>query len=267
MGTDDGRTCDSGVPRTDTLILVSLDTEAKKAFMVSIPRDLWVEIPGRGINGIPTEQRINTAYTFGEINRFPGGGVKLVRDTIEKNFGQPIHYYAMVNFDGLREIVDLLGGVDVEVKERLYDNEYPTDDCGIRTIDFKPGTHHMSGEDALAYARSRHSTSDFDRGSRQQQVLLALRRRALQPDVLPKLPALASQIRGLVKTDMSLIEMLALANVAKDIDPANIERRAIDVDMVSLWVRPDGAQVLLPDRGKIRLLFDQVFKSQGQSNN
>ena len=94
-----------------------------------------------------------------------------------------------------------------------------------------------------------------------------MRRRALQPDVLPKLPALASQIRGLVKTDMSLIEMLALANVAKDIDPANIERRAIDVDMVSLWVRPDGAQVLLPDRGKIRLLFDQVFKSQGQSNN
>lgn len=267
MGTDDGRTCDSGVPRTDTLILVSVDTEAKKAFMVSIPRDLWVEIPGRGINGIPTEQRINTAYTFGEINRFPGGGVKLVRDTIEKNFGQPIHYYAMVNFDGLREIVDLLGGVDVEVKERLYDNEYPTDDCRVRTIDFKPGTYRMSGEDALAYARSRHTTSDFDRGSRQQQVLLAIRRRALQPDVLPKLPALTSQIRGLVKTDMSLLEMLALANVAKDIDAASIERRAIDVDMIYPWVRPDGAQVLLPDRAKIRLLFDEVFKSQPASSN
>lgn len=267
LGTDDGRTCDSGVPRTDTLILLSLDTEAKKAFMVSIPRDLWVEIPGRGINGIPTEQRINTAYTFGEINRFPGGGVKLLRDTIEKNFGQPIHYYAMVNFDGLREIVDLLGGVDIEVKERLYDSEYPTDDCGVRIIDFKPGTYRMGGEDALAYARSRHTTSDFDRGSRQQQVLLAMRRRALQPDVLPKLPALASQIRGLIKTDMSLLEMLALANAAKDIDAANIQRRAIDVDMIYPWVRPDGAQVLLPDRAKIRLLFDEVFKSQPTSSN
>lgn len=267
MGTDDGRTCDSGVPRTDTIILVSLDTEAKKAYMVSIPRDLWVEIPGRGIAGIPTEQRINTAYTFGEISRFPGGGVRLVRDTIEKNFGQPVHYYAMVNFDGLKEIVDLVGGVDIEVKERLYDSEYPTDDCGVRTIDFKPGTHHMDGENALAYARSRHTTSDFDRSARQQQVLLALRRRALQPDVLPKLPALISQIRGLVKTDMSLLEMLALANVAKDIDPANIERHAIDVDMIYPWVRPDGAQVLLPDRAKIRVLFDQIFKSRPASSN
>lgn len=163
--------------------------------------------------------------------------------------------------------MDLLGGVDIEVKERLYDSEYPTDDCGVRIIDFKPGTYRMGGEDALAYARSRHTTSDFDRGSRQQQVLLAMRRRALQPDVLPKLPALASQIRGLIKTDMSLLEMLALANAAKDIDAANIQRRAIDVDMIYPWVRPDGAQVLLPDRAKIRLLFDEVFKSQPTSSN
>lgn len=267
LGTDDGRRCVDGVPRTDTIILVSLDTETKQAAMISIPRDLWVEIPSRGIAGIPTEQRINTAYTFGEVNRYPGGGAKLVRDTVEKNFGQPIHYHAIVNLNNMKEIVDLLGGVDIEVTERLYDTEFPTDDCGYRTIDFKPGMHHMNGEDALAYARSRYTTSDFDRSTRQQQLLLAIRRRALQPDVVTKLPALIGQYRNLVRTDMSLIEMLGLANIAKDIEPASIERRAIDVGMVYPWVRPDGAQVLLPDRAKIKTLFDQIFNPSGPASN
>lgn len=267
MGTDDGRACVDGIPRTDTMIIVSLDPDNQRAYMVSIPRDLWVEIPSRGIPGIPTEQRINTAYTFGEINRYPGGGAKLARDTVEKNFGQPIHYHALVNLDGMKRIVDILGGVEIDVKQRLYDDEFPTDDCGYRTIDFKPGVQQMNGQQALDYARSRRSAgSDFDRSDRQQQVLLAIRRKALQPDVITKIPALITQYRDLVKTDLSLIQMLALANVAKDIDGANIERRAIGIDMVHDVIRPDGARVLYPDRAKIRQLFDEIFKPKPAGN-
>ena len=260
MGTDEGRQCVDGAPRTDTMIIVSIDPDTQRAYLVSIPRDLWVEIPGRGIPGIPTEQRINTAYTWGEVYKYPGGGPKLARDTVEKNFGQPIHYHAIVNLHQMQDIIDILGGVDIDVKSRLYDPEFPTDDCGYRIIDIKPGLQHMNGDIAMAYARSRNTAgSDFDRADRQQQVLLAMRRRALQPDIIPKIPALIGQYRSLVKTDMSLIEMLALASLAKDIDQANIQRYTIGVDMVYDVTRPDGARVLYPDRAKIRVLFNEIF--------
>jgi polyisoprenyl-teichoic acid--peptidoglycan teichoic acid transferase len=176
-----------------------------------------------------------------------------------------VHYYAIVNLVGMKNIIDKLGGVDIDVKKPLYDDTFPTDTCGIQVIQFKPGLQHMDGERAMAYARSRHTTSDFDRADRQQQVLLALRRAALQLDIIPKLPSLLAEYRNLVKTDLSPMEMLALANMAKDIDAADIERYTIGPEMTVDWLTPEGAQVLIPDRAKIRALFEKVFNPGGST--
>ncbi len=267
MGTDEGRTCDDGLPRSDTMILVSIDPEAKRAYMISFPRDLWVAIPGRGISGIPAEDRINTALVWGDLYRYPGGGAMLARATVEKNFGQPVNYHAIINIDGLARVIDILGGIDIDVKNEVHDFEYPTPDCGVKTIDIKPGLQHMDGERALEYARSRHETSDLDRADRQQQVLLAIRQKALQLDIIPKLPALLGEYKNLVKTDLSPIEILALANLMKDIKSDNIERQVIDINMVHPWMRPDGAQVLIPDRPKIRALFEKMFNTPSATSN
>ncbi len=267
MGTDEGRTCDDGLPRSDTMILVSIDPESKRAYMISFPRDLWVAIPGRGISGIPTEDRINTALVWGDLYRYPGGGPMLARATVEKNFGQPVNYHAIINIDGLARVIDILGGIDINVKNEVRDYAYPTADCGVKTIDIKTGMQHMDGERALEYARSRHETSDLDRADRQQQVLLAIRQKALQLDIITKLPALLGEYKNLVKTDLSPIEILALANLMKDIKSESIDRQVIDIDMIHPWTRPDGAQVLIPDRAKIRALFDRMFNTPAANSN
>ncbi|MFN8483871.1 MAG: LCP family protein [Anaerolineae bacterium] len=267
MGTDEGRTCDDGLPRSDTMILVSIDPEAKRAYMISFPRDLWVAIPGRGIAGIPNEDRINTALVWGDLYRYPGGGPMLARATVEKNFGQPINYHAIINIDGLARVIDILGGVDIDVKNEVHDFNYPTADCGVKTIDIKPGMQHMDGERALEFARSRHESSDLDRADRQQQVLLAIRQKALQLDIIPKLPALLGEYKNLVKTDLSPIEILALANLMKDIKSDSIERQVIDINMIHPWTRPDGAQVLIPDRAKIRAVFEKMFNTPSAASN
>jgi len=251
----DQRACEDtgGAWRTDTMILVGLDPDRKSVSVLSFPRDLWVHIPTVG------ENRLNAAHFFGDAYNYPGGGPALAKRTIQSNFGVPVHYYIRVNFDGFRKIVDALGGIDITVEEPIWDDRYPTDDCGYQTIRFDVGEYHMDGEQALQYARSRHYTSDFSRIRRQQQVLLAIYEKATSLEVIPRLPELWAAKGDAIQTDLSFLDVLKLARLGMQIDKKNIRFGVIDETMTYNMVTPKGWQVLNWDRVKVGKLIQEMF--------
>ncbi len=201
-----------GVPgRTDTMLLLSVDAKARVVSMASIPRDSYVDVPRHGWN------RVNSAYEFGEIDR-KGGGPALARETVSRLFGVRVDRYALVSVPELREIVDDLGGVWVNVPNRLLDAEYPTDNYGFRTIDIPRGRQLLNGDLAVAYARMRHPDSDFGRQVRQQEILQAIWQRALDVQALPRLPLLIPHLFSIVHTDLQPMELLSLARFAQQLD-------------------------------------------------
>ncbi|HMN27639.1 MAG TPA: LCP family protein, partial [Caldilineaceae bacterium] len=124
IGTD-ARLDEYGPPRTDTLILLTLDRTTQTAGMLSLPRDLWVPIPSYNLT-----YKINTAYAIGEERNYPGGGAQLVKDTVSSFIGQPVQYYVQINFRGFVELLDLIDGVDLNVPKTIHDEAYPTADYG-----------------------------------------------------------------------------------------------------------------------------------------
>jgi LCP family protein required for cell wall assembly len=256
----DRRNGDSWGHRTDTMIVVTIDPEGKEAGMMSIPRDLYLTIPGVG------EERINTANTSGYTIKYPGGGPSLLKHTIETNFSIPIDYYVMIDFTGFQKVVDTLGGIDVNVPKTLHDTMYPMpkpgDPNAYGTVHFDAGLQHMDGERALQYARSRMSTSDFDRAARQQRILLAIREKALNINILPKLPSLVATMGNMVKTDMTLDEMIELAALGPQIDLSNIQQLVIQKPMVYGYRTPKGAAVQLPKWDLIHTAVADMFYSE-----
>jgi LCP family protein required for cell wall assembly len=239
--------------RADTQIVVHIDPANKTAIMLSIPRDLWVTIPGYG------EGRVNEAYLHGERDNVPGGGPGLSMATIEENFGIPIHYFAQVNFTGFERVVDSIGGVTIDVPRPLVDNEYPLANEGVTRVYIPAGLQHMDGRTALEYARSRHADSDLGRNSRQQQVLLAVRQQGLNLNLITKLSDIVDQASDAVKTDLSFVQVGSLAQLAKDIDTNSIQTVLIDADMVNEAVLPSGADVLMPRWDLIKPKIVQAF--------
>jgi LCP family protein required for cell wall assembly len=254
----DQRKCEPPPSRTDTMILVTVDPQQKTAAMLSIPRDLWVEIPG-DLPGVPAENRINTAHVYGEIKKYPGGGPALAMRTVEKNFGIPVDYYVRINFEGFKQIVDALGGIDIDVPKAVHDDAFPDDTCGTHVVDIPAGKQHMDGQRAMEYARSRHGSSDFDRAARQQEVLYAMRDRAISLNVITRLPQLYQALNNTIDTDMQVWEMFALARAAWDIPRDNIQSYVIDANMTVPWKTPQGADVLIPKREEIGQLLEQIF--------
>ena len=239
--------------RSDTMMLATLDPKTATAGIITIPRDLYVPIPGVG------ENRINTALFYGALNKYPGGGPALAKKTVEYNFGRPVHYYVIVDFSGFRKVVDTLGGIDINVPKAIDDPEYPTEDFGVMHVHFNAGMQHMNGEQALEYARTRHADSDFGRSKRQVQVLLAMRDKALRLDILPKLPSLIQSMWGAVETDLKPTEVLALAQAAAKVKTENIKEAQIDQSMTVEYVTNTGADVLWFDRVKVGQLMDQII--------
>lgn len=231
---------DSGAWRTDSMIVVSVDERNKVVRLLSIPRDLWVDIPGHGYN------RINTADLWGELAQ-KGGGPQRVKETIYQNLGIPIHYYIRVDFQGFIKIVDLVGGVDVDVE------------CALSDINLSAGMHHFDGKHALQYARSRKSTNDFDRGRRQRKVLMALWEQALTLDIVPRLPELWITMADSFKTDLPLSEVINLAYLGTQIKHQHIRTRAIDASMTQSWVTPAGAFVQLPRAERIQAMLESFY--------
>jgi LCP family protein required for cell wall assembly len=233
--------------RTDSIIIVSIDSTNNIVRLLSIPRDLWVYIPGHGYN------RINTADLWGELAR-QGSGPERVKQTIHHNLGIPIHYYIHIDFAGFVKIIDTVGGIDVDV------------DCPLPDIKLSAGMHHMDGKLALRYARSRYSTNDFDRGRRQRKVLMALWDQALTLNIIPKLPQLWWTMANSFQTDLTLDQVINLAYVGVQLEPQRILSRAINASHVQSWMTPQGASVLLPRQDKIRTFLDNYYTSVAPNN-
>jgi LCP family protein required for cell wall assembly len=246
--------------RTDTLIVVSVRPRQRLVTLISIPRDLYIYIPGWEM------QRINTAYMHGETNNDPGGGPGLLKETIRYNLGIQIDHMAMVEFDGFQQIVDILGGIDVPLACPFTDwhiknpRRSDQDPNNWRLYTIGPGVVHMDGDLALWYARSRLRSSDFDRGRRQQEVLRAIYTRGLQLDVIPHLPRLYKQLHAAITTDLSLDDMLGLAPLAVNLGgEQRIRSFYINKEVVTPWITPGGAAVQLPKKGPLRDLIQEAM--------
>jgi LCP family protein required for cell wall assembly len=245
---------DETYSRTDTMIVVTVDPNTKTAGMLSVPRDLWVSVPGY------SEDRINKAYFLGERDGYPGGGAGLAMKTLQHNLGIPIHFYVKVDFDGFQEIVDTLGGIDIYVPETIDDPTYPDNNYGFDPFYIEAGQHTLDGYNTLRYARTRHTPgSDFSRAKRQQAVLLAIRDKALQLDMIPKIPELWNNMADTVETDLQLVDIAELAQLADEINTENIRSVVIDNKYTVDYIADTGAQVLLPLRDKIKVVVDEMF--------
>jgi LCP family protein required for cell wall assembly len=248
-----------GPPRTDTMILLTLDPISKTAGMLSIPRDLWVSIPGFDYG------KINTAYQLGEAYKLPGGGPGLAMDTVERLIGVPIQYYALVDFYVFVRFIEEIHGVKLTVSEEIYIDIYDDDKGKIR---IEPGLQVLPGEHALAYARARNTEgADFDRAQRQQQVIMGIRDRLLEPKIISELiskaPELYHEFSGGINTNLSFDEVMKLAWLAQQTSIENIYRGIIGEKQVNFGKSPDGLDVLKPLPDQIRLLRDEIFAPSG----
>ena len=260
MGIDE-REAEQGPWRTDTMLVLTIDPVTMSGGMLSIPRDLWVPIPGY------EEGRINTAHYLGDLYDYPGGGAALAAKTVQYNLGVPIHYYARVNFTAFEQMVDLIGGIDVYVEEEISDPLYPDEAYGYDPLYIAAGWQHFDGEMALKYARTRHSAGgDFDRAERQQQVLLAVfdqvTRLDLLPQMAPRTPELWKTLKDSVVTDLTLDEIIKLAQLASEVDREKIRYGVVDEHYTQFWETPDGQQVLIPVRDRIREMRDYIFTTE-----
>lgn len=230
------------VGRTDIIIIASIYPDLPAVMLLSIPRDFYAWIPGKGFD------KINTAFEYGERHGYPGGGPALIKATIEYNFGIRAHYYARVGFDGFIKIVDALGGVEVAVECPLSDT-FPDPDSptGASDVNWQPGIHHLDGKHALWYVRSRWRTTDFDRNRRQQQILRGMYRRIMSLNVIPRIPQLWGTLTQAVSTDLGLDELLYLASVGSRLEMVNVKSRFVGRSVLQSWREPDGSVVLVPN--------------------
>ncbi len=247
----------NGPSRTDSMILFTIDPQAKTAAIISIPRDLWVDVPGFGYN------KINTAYFLGESYKLPGGGPALAVKTVEQLLGVPIQYYAQIDFYTFVDFIDAIGGIDVNVPKKIRLDPLGPGNVFILSA----GPHHLDGMKALAFARNRHTKDgDIDRSRRQQLVIMAVRDKLLSPANFPTMMARAPQmyqsLQGGVRTNLSLEDVLRLTMLVDQIPRNDIQQVVIDYSMASLGMVVQNGQalsILQPIPGKIRELRDQIF--------
>ena len=245
----------AGEKLSDTNMVVSINTRDKQVAMISLPRDLRVRIPG---------------YGYGKINRAHSeGGVKLSKNVVENTLDIELHYYGKANFTGLKDAVDAVGGVEIDVKESLYDPLYPCDNnpsrsCGWR---IKKGRQHMDGATALRYARCRKGNcgNDFGRALRQQEVLQAVRKKALSLSTLfnpAKLNQLSSALGKNIETDLSINNLITLANMMKEMGPDRTANVVFSTEADG-FLKEGGGSDLIPrdsDFEEIQAFVKDIFK-------
>jgi polyisoprenyl-teichoic acid--peptidoglycan teichoic acid transferase len=252
---------------TDTIMLLTVDPVTKTAGMLSIPRDMWVNIPGAGYG------RINTAWAIGENAKLPGGRAGLAMQTVSQFIGVPVHYYVQVDFGTFVSFINRIGGIDVYVEQRMV---LDPQGAGPDHFVLKPGDYrHLNGKRALAYARCRDeskgcSGGDFGRARRQQQVILAIRDKLLAPETFPELAVQAPQIYAEfssgIRTNLSFEDLLKLGMLAKDIPIEGIRQGVIDTTMAipaDTTINGVPANVLRPVPDLIRILRDEIFVPAG----
>ncbi len=224
--------------RTDTIILVTVNPLRPYVGMLSIPRDLWVPIPGHG------ENRINTAHFFAEAEQ-PGSGPAAAAQVVEDNFQVPVNYYVRARFDSFVDVVDAMGGVDITLDQPASG--------------FPAGKQHWDGTQALAFVRERESSDDFYRMAHGQLLLKAVAKQLLSPLSWPRLPAIASALFKAVDTNIPAWQWPRLALALVRVGPDGIDNRTLTRDEVTPYITSEGADVLLPNWDKIRPIVSQMF--------
>ena len=237
LGTDDSPERGS-VGRTDTIILTTVVPLKPYVGMLSIPRDLWVNVPGVG------EQRINAAYFFAESSE-AGSGPRAALQTIRDNFGVPVRYYAVIHMSGLISVVDALGGVDIQLDSPIGG--------------FPPGTHHLAGEDALRFVRERSSSDDFSRMIRAQIVLSAIVSKSINPSNWKSLPQFISSLTQVVNTNIPIWQWPRLLFALLRAFVFDIDSQTITREMVVPFQTSEGARVLAPIWDAIHPLLKRMF--------
>ncbi len=248
----------SEASRTDTMMLLTIDPVAKTAGALSIPRDLWAAIPGF------KPAKINAAHYFGDLYDYPGGGIALAVKTVENVIGVPIDYYARIDFNAFVEFIDLIEGVKVDVEEEI--------ELEIIGQDFdvvlEPGRYTLDGKLALAYARNRYNEGgDFGRAYRQQQVILGIRERLINPKIWARMisnaPTLYNHFSQKITTNLPLEDALRLAVLAVQVEREDIDMAVIREQHVQFGTSPDERSILIPLPDKIRELRDRIFGTGG----
>ena len=257
LGTDE-RPDEYGPSRTDTMILLSVNPDSGAMGMVSLPRDLWVPIPALGMT-----TKINTAYQLGELQDYPGGGAQLAKDTVSSLVGRPVDYFVRVNFDGFRQLIDLIGGVTIDVPYTIHDEEYPTQDYGVETFHLDAGWQVLDGETALKYARTRHGDDDYSRARRQQDIIRAVAEKVMNagmiPQLLGKAPQLLMTMQNSIETDLPVPVGIELAKNLQEGSTGEMDRLVLDNRYGEETFSSEGAWILLPDRAKVRVALESFY--------
>ncbi len=262
LGSDNS--ADPRYARTDTILVASINPDMPSVSLLSFARDLQVRIPGN------SDDRINTAYRLGYMNKYPGGGPAFLALVLRKNFGIKIDYYMRVDFSGFVTIVDQLEGVDVIVECELHDT-FPdassvlkgTKMVGTEDLDVYPGIMHLTGYQALMYSRSRESTTDFDRARRQQKVLRAVFSKVKKSNLLANAIPLYQQYQENVETDLGLASVPKFIDIATRLDNLAIKTRVITYPVIKALTRDDGAMVLLPTADTIPYITEALSPPPG----
>lgn len=257
MGVD-SRMAGGHVSRTDTLMLLQVCPKAQTVSLLSIPRDLYVFIPGYG------NDRVNTALVHGAAAGDAAAGVALILETVQTTFQVPIDHYVLVDFHAVIDAIDALGGVDVYVPYTIDDPTFPDMNYGYDPLYLAEGEHHFDGTLALKYARTRHQDNDFYRARRQQQLLFALHQKVLDLGLahfLEQVPTLYEKVRYGVFTDLSLQQIVTLAQLADTIPPENMMVDVLDEDYVQNYTTPGGARVLLLLPAETQILIAEMFST------
>lgn len=251
-----------GDQNADVIMIARVDFTTKEVRVVSIPRDLQVEVPGHGLS------KINGAYNIG-VKENPDNevaGVAMMRDTIQYNFGVPIHEFVLVDFEGFEEVIDAVGGITIVVPERIEDDAYPTEDFGTTTLIIEAGKQHMDGETALAYSRTRHQDSDNERRDRQMLVIRALLDKGQSLGSVTKITGIIQAAGDTVMTSIGWDKQLALVDIALTLDQRNIEMTNITEPLVTPGTSENGGWIYVGDPGEIGTFIEDVLSGSSSGS-
>ena len=245
--------------RTDSIMVVVIDPKIGQVGIVSIPRDLYVDVPGYDKG----KERLNAVAYIGEKLDYPGGGPALVQRVVEEQLGIPTQHYVIIHQDGLIKLVDALGGVTVNLDCPLYeatpDDKSPN---GIKTFTLPAGPVQLDGPTAKKFATYRYVQTDFGRVQRQQQLIWAIRNRVLEANLLPKIPVLWSALSDTFTTDLDLPAVLKLARLASRLQARDIHGMQLG-DTIEEYTTPEGWMVLvLKDKALVQEKLAGIFSGK-----
>ncbi|MBX2997721.1 MAG: LCP family protein [Caldilineaceae bacterium] len=249
----DQRPDETGPARADVIVIMQIDPGVNRVALMSVPRDLWLPQPDGVTN------RVNTALVRGYRASDPEAGPRYLAQTLAANFGLPLNGYFILNFEAFVDVVNAVGGIDVDVPAPIVDTAYPTEDYGVQTIRFETGPQHMDGERALIYVRTRHQDSDFGRAARQQQLIRAVAEKIRSPLNWIRIPAVMIAIGRNVQSDVPLTQWPILGRAASILAAGDVDTLILDQNYVQPWTTESGAAVLLPRWDAINPALQRLF--------